>query len=255
VPETQVTLHQVGGQNANTCNSTVKLASGGDLVPPSTATVNLKFITDAFPQPHEGDPIALTHSTLTVSIPADVIQAGVDAGIISDGQTLKSQASFVLAGSNTAEGTHTYNVPPQTVTIHVVGGKAQPLNPVIDLENTNWTPLNNTDPVAFTEKSLKIVSTINIGFDVISTFTCAPTGTAQFLALSASGPPPPPPVTDTVAAVTTTTTALGAQSTSSGSGSLPRTGAETLLLLVLAAFAIDVGIVMIGATRRRMHHR
>jgi hypothetical protein len=222
--------------------------------------VKVTFATTAFPQPHEGDPITLSHSTLTVGIPADVIQAGVDAGIITDGQTLQSQASFVLAGSNTTEGTHTYNLPKQTVTIHVVGGVAQPLNPTIALPNTTWHPTSDTLDVHFTEKSLKIVSTINIGFDVISTFTCAPHGTAEFLALSASGPPPS--TVTTLGGETTTTAVTGAADAGSGgsttsgtTSSLPRTGAETLLLLVLAAFAIDLGIVMVGATRRRLHQR
>jgi hypothetical protein len=238
----------------------VKLESGGDLVPPSTATVNVKFATDAYPQPHKGDPITLSKSSLTVGIPSDVIQAGVDAGIISDGQTLQSQATFILAGSNTVEGTHTYALPKQTVTIHVDSkGNALPLNPVIALPNTVWHPKSDQAPVLFTEKSLKIVSTINIGFDVISTFTCSPHGTAQFVALSAqTTEPPPPPVTEGSTGATTTTvtaTGSGSGSTSGSSGSLPRTGAETLLLLVLAAFAIDLGIVMVAATRRRMHHR
>jgi hypothetical protein len=212
-----------------------------------------------------------------VGIPGAVIQAGVDAQLISNGMTAQSHGTFVLTGTNTGEASHTYNLPQQTVTIHVDNnGQAQPLNVTINLPDTIWHPTSDAQVVAFDEKSFTIVATINISGlgDVVATFTCAPHGTAQFIALARNGPPPPPPPPPsippppttpgssasptTAAGGTTNTTAFDPSAHPSGSGtshSLPFTGAETLLLLVVAAAALDIGIVLIGATRRRLHQR
>jgi hypothetical protein len=227
-------------------------------VAPSSSPTQMSFATDAYPQPHKGDPITLTHSTLTVTFPASIIQAGVDATVIENGHPLVGQATFVLSGSNTKEGKHVYATGSHTAKIGVVGGKALPLNVVIPLANTVWHPTSANSPVLFTEKSLKFTGSLDIaGTTVTAGLTCTPHGTAQVAALSAQSSETPtttaPPVTE---GSTTTTAAVVSTTGSSGtSSSLPRTGAETFLLFVLAAAAIDIGIVMVGATRRRMHQR
>jgi hypothetical protein len=227
-------------------------------IPPSTAAVKVQFDTDAFPQPHQGNPITLSHSVLTVTVPADIIQAGVDLGLITP-QTppVVAHTTFVLGASNATPAQHIYAVT-KSIKIGVVGGKAQPLTASIGLPNTTWTPTADQQ-VSFSEKSLNIVSNIDIGFTVTATFDCHPSGTGQLAAVSAeTTETPTTPTTPTVtdAAVTTTIAPAGTTTTTSSSdSSLPRTGAATLLLLVLAAAAIDIGIVLIGATRRRLHHR
>jgi hypothetical protein len=166
-----------------------------------------------------------------------------------------------MAGSNTAEGTHTYTKS-STVTIHVSGDKAQPLTASVDLPNTTWHPKNDTDPVLFTEKSMKITSTLNIldiPGGVGAVFDCHPDPSLQIGGLSAQSEEQPTtttvapsttfPTTVTTAGVTPTTVTAG---NAQQSGSLPRTGASWVLLLVLGGAAIDVGIALIGATRRRL---
>jgi len=241
--------------NANNCHTTLEPA----LQDPSDSVVNVTIATDAFPQPHQGDPITLSNTKLTIQIPASLLQVGVDAGLITDGMSIPSTVTLVLAGSNTTQGTHTYTAT-QTITVHVVSGQAQPLSSTINLPNTTWTPKNDVDNVFFTEKSLKIVSTIPIIGGVTATFNCTPNGTATVLGLSAQGTEPPVipqgTTTTTVAATGTGTGGTsGVGTTGTGTGSLPRTGASALFMIAVAGLLIDLGAsaMFFGRKRRRRH--
>ena len=243
-----ITQTKISGtvSNPNNCVSTLDPA----LQDPSPVIVTLKLSTDGFPQPHEGDPITLSNTKVTVNIAASLLQLGVTAGIITDGQQIPSTFTLVLAGSSTKEGTHTYGPIKGTNVVHVVGGQAQPLTQVVSLPNTTWHPKNATDPVLFTEKSAKIVASLNtvIG-DFVDTIACTPNGSAQVLGLAAQGTSVPTTATSTpitAGSVTTTTVAAAA-----GSGTLPFTGGSTVLLLVAAAFLIDLGILAIEFGRKR----
>src|SRR6185503_11539547 len=97
----------------------------------------------------------------TISVAKAIIQTGVDVGLLHDGDQVPSVITLVVAGSNTTQQTHTYVIH-LTATIRVIGSKAQPLKATFGLPNTNWTPVNGTSDVAFTEKSMKIVSTLNL---------------------------------------------------------------------------------------------
>jgi hypothetical protein len=236
--------------NANKCDTSLDPA----LQEPSTNVVNVTIATDAFPQPHKGDPITLSGGKLTLSIPADLLQVGVDAGLITDGMSIPSTVTLVLAGSNTTQGTHTYTAN-QTIVVHVNNGVAQALSSTINLPNTTWTPKNDVDDVFFTEKSLKIVSTIPIIGGVTATFDCAPNGTATVLGLSAQGSEPPVnptgSTTTTVATTGTTTAPAGTGTTGTSSGTLPRTGGSALFLAIIAAVLIDLGLAAVAFSRRR----
>ena len=249
----QVKIH--GSEtNLNKCVSSLNPV----LQPPSKINVTIALATDAFPQPHEGEPITLSNTKLTVTIDQAVLQLGVDAGFVTDGQKIPAVATLVLAGSNTKEGTHTYSVK-STPVVHVVpdpttvNGRALPLTASIVLPNTVWHPKNATSVVAFSEKSAKIVATLNTVLpppnDVITdTITCLPNGTAQVIALAAQGAAVPTTVVPiTAAAVTTTTTTHPAPATT-----LPRTGASVLVLLALAAVMIDLGVCAIEFSRKRV---
>jgi len=209
------------------------------LLSPSNLVVPATISTDAFPQPHKGDPITLSNTKLGVSIPASLLQLGVGAGLVKDGMTVPATVTLVVTGQGTTEGTHQYVVK-DTVTVHVVDGQAEPLSATVSLPNTTWHPKNATDDVLFSEKSLHISAFVNLLGGITATFDCAPAGSAQFVALAAQSSTVP--TTTTVAAVVTPT----------GSSTLPRTGASTLLLLVVAPAAIDGGVTLIALTRRRV---
>jgi len=227
---------------------------------PVTVTIS----TDAFPQPHQGDPITLSNTKLTIAIDASLLQQGVDLGLITDGMQIPSTVTLVLTGTNTTEGTHTYVVQ-TTNTVHVVGGKAQPLTGTVTLPNTTWHPKNDTDAVFFNEKSVKVVSHIDIIGGVTSTIACTPHGTATVVALAAQGNAVPttlPSTTGTEGGGTTggTTTGTGTTGgTSTGSGSLPFTGASSVVLIVLAGLLIEMGVALMAFSRRKLararHHR
>ena len=166
-----------------------------------------------------------------------------------------------MNGDNTKEGKQTYSVK-STVAIHVVAGQAQPLKASVALKDTTWHPKDPNKQVNFTEKSMKISSAVKLdivpGGLVTATFVCNPDPILLVGAVSAQpGQDTTPPTTAggpvTTAAVTTTV--VTDPNSANGGGSLPRTGANWVLLLVLAAAAIDIGIVMVGATRRRFRHR
>jgi len=261
-------LVRLSGSNNNSCVSATWIGPESDQSPfmdPTESSVALTLQTDAFPNPHEGDPIKLTNTKAIIAIDATTIQAGVDAGIISDGMQVPSTLKLVVAGSNTVEGTHTFVVS-STAVIHVVAGQAQPLKVTVALPNTVWHPKSSEAPVTFSEKSMKITSTLHIlvPAGITATFTCQPSPALSVGSLVAqpgdtvpttTTPTTGPGSTDVTQGSTVAPTDPGTGSTSSGSGSLPRTGASWVLLLVLAAAAIDVGIVMMGATRRRLRHR
>jgi hypothetical protein len=253
-PAKQQKTHQ-SGSNTNTCTSRVTDSSGKiDVLPPSTAAIPVVIATDAFPQPHEGDPIELTQTSVKISIPGDLIQKGVDQGIISDGFVINSTVTLVIDASNASPSSHTYTVKNQKITIHVDNNnKALPVVATVKLPATHWTPTSSTKAVIFTEKSLKIVSVIPIGNGLDAIFSCTPNPSLTFLVLSAQGETV---VTTTVPVESqgTTATTVAAATTSSGTGTLPRTGGNVLFLLIIAAMLVDIGFALTGAARKRMHH-
>ena len=247
---TQKSVHGAAtSQNACKSHLDPQIAADG------TPTIGVSVSADAFGQPHLNQPITLSNTKATVSIPADLLQLGVNAGIIFDGQTIPSVVKFVIEGKGTTQKTHSFTVN-ATVTVHVTGGVAQPLSSTVNLPDTTWTPVADSD-VFFSEKALLITSTIDlsnqIGVVVTATFSCTGTG-ASFIALGAFGPPgappstlPPPVTTQPTVTQEATTTTLGV----GGGGTLPRTGSSSGLLIALAVGLLTAGLFALKATSRR----
>jgi hypothetical protein len=203
--------------------------------------------TFATPQPHLGDPISLTGTKATLTIPAELLQLGVDAGLIHNGDQIPSTVTIVVGGSNTAQASHTYSVT-QSVTIVLAGGKAKPLVATVNLPDTSWTPTGGD--VHFTQKSMKIVSRLNLpGIGKVTvTFTCDPRTAAEFVALGETGAPEPPAPPGGPGPSGGPT---GGPDPTVGSNELPRTGSTPWPLIVVAAGLIDLGILAIAGSRRR----
>lgn len=146
------------------------------LQPPGSALLSVTLSSDAFPEPHNGNPITLSNTTLTLTFPADLIQTAVDAGLIRDGFTIPTALSPELAGSNTVEAVHTYSVD-TTQTVHVIGGVVQPIVTTVSLPDTTWNPIDAALPVVITEQSMQAVLTIDLPAvgTVTATFDCTPT--------------------------------------------------------------------------------
>jgi hypothetical protein len=243
------------GSDLNACNTVLV----PDLQPPGNTNITVTFDTMASPQPHLGDPITLSNTSVTLNIPASLIQLGVNAGLIKNGDQVPSTVTVKVGATNTTEQTHSYVVN-QTANIVVKGTKSQPLTAHINLPDTHWTPTGATEDVIFSQKALKIVSHLNLpGLGAVSvTFTCTPRTTAVFAALGATGAvtvTQPTGVTTPPSDGTGGGGTLGGQA--SGASELPRTGSSPWPLFVVAAVLIDLGLLAIGAAKRRrrpLHH-
>jgi hypothetical protein len=237
------------GVDVNHCSLVLNPA----LQPDSRSDITVTLASDASPQPHLGDPITLSNTTLGLSIPAKLIQAGVDVGLITDGFKVPAHITLVVAGSHTTQQTHQYVVD-ATATIHVTAGgphgKALPLALTVPLPDTSWTPANGTDDVLFSQKSMTIVSAIDLNpqLSVVATFTCEPANGSSFVALGATGAP----VTTTTTPTTPTTTPTSSTTavTVAQAAELPRTGSTPWPLLVLAAGCIDLGLLALAGAKR-----
>jgi len=249
LPE-QVLVH---GQKTspNACVSHLDPEISADGAP----TIGVTVSGDAFGQPHLGKQITLSNTKVTVSVPASILQLGVDAGLVFEGQQIPSVLRFVVAGVGTTQKTRTFTIN-STVTVHVTGGVAQPLTATVDLPDSNWTPVSIEDDVFFSEKSMVIVSTLDLsatlGIIVTATFTCTGNG-ATFIALGGLGAPEPPPTTLPPPPVTAPPTAAPtvAPAAVTDPGTLPRTGSNAGLLLAVAVGLLTAGAFALRATSRR----
>ena len=181
---------------ANSCTTTLN----PPVQPSGSAPVSATFSSDASPEPHHGSPITLSTTNLSATFPAALLQAGVDSGLVSDGLEIPATFSPVLNGSNTVEATHTYSAS-STITLHVIGGVAQPLTAAMTLPDTTWHPINSALPVVVTEQSLQAVLSLDLSTLIITaTFQCTPNTTATIVKVDGAGasawsitPSPSPP--------------------------------------------------------------
>jgi hypothetical protein len=217
--------------------------------------VSIALSTDAFPQPHQGDPITLSNTKVTVNVPPDLLLLGYNANLLDNGETIPSTLSLTIAGSNTTEGTHTYPLISSSPKLSIkdpdgIRGSgdetASPLSVSSNLPDTTWHPTDATQPVFFTQTNAVIKASLNVsGTTLVDTQTCSAKNPTAFVAVAAEGTgvPVQPEGSTTTTAPTTT-----------GSTTLPRTGGQTVLLLVIAAVMLDLGLMAIAATRRRVNY-
>src|SRR5882672_7730977 len=117
----QTTAHGESTDN-NRCTSTLQ----PPLQAPSTVTVIVRTILDGFPQPHLGDKITLSNTKITVTVPKDLIQAGLNAHLITPGMQVSSVVDYVITGAGTKEGSHTFNLTAHSTIMVDGAGKALP---------------------------------------------------------------------------------------------------------------------------------
>jgi hypothetical protein len=241
-----------------------------NLQPDGKTSITLTMATDASPQPHRGDPITLAGTKFTISVPAGLLQQGVNVDLIHNGDQVPSTVTVVVKGLNTVEQTHSYVIH-QTAVISTVkvpvsktfpkGVKALPLVATVNLPDTHWTPVSATKDVAFFETSMKIVSHLKLGtgLAVTATFICTPTKGLAFVAVGATGVanittptvPPAPGLPGGGAGGGTTGSLAG------GAQQLPRTGSSPWPLFVVGAVCLDLGMLAVAAAKRRrrpLHH-
>jgi hypothetical protein len=239
----QVTVRR-SATDENNCN--FKLDP--EVQPAGTTKIKVTLASDAFPQPHLGDQITLSNGVGTVTVPPGLLQVGVDAGLIHDGDTVPSDVTLVVAGQNTNPPSHTYTAHVVAV-IRVIGGKAQPISGTQPLDNTTWTPVDKNADVLIAEKSLSIVAHVTIpGLNITTTFSCT-SSAAPFVALGATGNPGVPEGGTGSSGLGPTSQSAGGGATPS-SNELPRTGTSPWPLVIVAAFCIGLGLAVTGVPRR-----
>ena len=235
--------------NTSVCIETLQPQLQAD----SNANIAFTLSSDAFPNPHEGDPIKLTNTTVAITTPGSLIQTGLNLGIIAAGDKIPENVTFVLGGSSTTQGTHTYHFS-ETLTIAAKNGKAEPLVVTATLPDTTWNPVNSTDPVFFAEKSLVLVSKITspaLGGSVTSTFTCTTPDAPNVLALSAQPGVPPTSVPGGGGTGTGGPGGVGGSASGTTSGILPVTGTSVWLWLAPAVLFLSLGLLGISGTARK----
>jgi hypothetical protein len=164
--------------------------------------VPITLSTDASPQPHDTSPLTLSKTQLTVTITSDIMQTGVNLGVVTDGMPIPTHTTFIIVATNTFESTQSVEVD-TTPTAHVIDNVAQPIMATANLPDTIWHPIDGTQPVTFSELAMTIESTIDLtsslGFILTVTFQCAPSDPPPALA-SVDGTPI---ATDTTLPLTT----------------------------------------------------
>lgn len=246
---TQKTVHS-SAADVNNCTSVLV----PQLQPNGTTRITVTVASDAFPQPHRGDPITLSNTTLGVQIPAALLQLGVQANLIHDGDVIPADIALVIDGHNTTPTSHTLNVS-TSATIHVKNGQALPLSATLPVPATKWTPTDKTATVFFVEKSMTIVARLtlpSIGLITV-TFTCAPSHGPSFAALGANGAAVLP--TTTTNTLGTTPTAPSAAAAAAAAAQLPRTGFDAWPWVGLGALCVALGLTATHGARRRRPQR
>ncbi len=102
--------------NDNTCASTLRPVF--PLIPDSVTTIPIVMSGSASPDPHLGDPITLSNTQLTVTVPSTIYLDAYESGLIADGQVIPAEIDVTIAGSHTEEGTRTETAT-GSVTLHV----------------------------------------------------------------------------------------------------------------------------------------
>jgi LPXTG-motif cell wall-anchored protein len=225
----------------NACNATLDPPAQ----PPGPVMVAVTISSAASPQPHNLDPVSLSHTTVEVTVPAQFVQAGIDAGIYSDGQTFPVTVSPVIAGSNTVEATHEYEAS-TTVTVRVVEGVARPLTATVQLPDTIWHPASRAGAILFTEQSARVVIALEplSATSSVQTFECAPSGDRAFIALGGTEP------TTTTQGPTTTSISdapiVNQTTTVPVVAALPRTGSSSGYAVLFGLCCLAGGALLIG---------
>jgi LPXTG-motif cell wall-anchored protein len=227
------------------------------LIPPTSHRVAITVASDASWQPHLGRPITLSNTSVEIQIGANLFQSAVDSGFMSDGFTIPATVAVTLSGTNTSEGAHTF-AQSMTLRLNVVNGDARPLVATLALPDSVWHPVSPYADLFFSEKSARIVLTLDlsstVGATLVHTSTCTPLSVTPFVALAVESPPPPPAPTSTTQAPASTLTGppiIGPATTAPTATALPRTGSNSGYGAFVGLSCIAAGVLLLGRSRRR----
>lgn len=193
-----------------------------------------------------GSDVVLTEQTWTVTVPATVLQTGINLGLLAAGDSPGGTATVGVFASNTKEGTVTADPIALSIGPIALGsdGLAMPAATSFAVPDMSWTAVGGE--VGFAMASAKI--DVELG-PLVVTFTCTPKNPDTTIVKAAVNgktdiPPAGRPGTQ-VAGVTVTPAAL------------PRTGMNPVRPIAAAVGLLDLGYLLVSATwpaRRRLRH-
>jgi hypothetical protein len=217
-------------------------------VTPDTSELQFAVTGSTMSPIDAGSTTSLTSQSWEVTVPASVLQTGINLGLLNPGDTPAGTAVVSVFTSNTKEGTVTSPSIPLAVGPIALGsdGLALPAKTTFSVPDMSWTAVGGDVAYAMAGASVEVeVGPLKVKF------TCTPKDpNVSIVTAAVRGK------TDIPAAKpgSSGTAVLGATASQS---SLPRTGASPLIPISLAVGLIDVGYLLASAAapaRRRLRH-
>lgn len=198
-----------------------------------------------------GSTVSLTNQTWEVTVPASVLQTGINLKLLKAGDSPAGTAVVSVFASNTKEGT--VEAAPVALSVGPItldgGGLAQPAKTAFTVPDMSWTAVGGDVAYAMANAAIEVeVGPLKVKF------TCAPKDPSVTIVTAAvRGKTDIPPASKPGAQV------LGETLTQADAAadSLPRTGGSPLVPVALAVGLIDLGYLFASAaqpTRRRLRH-
>jgi hypothetical protein len=189
-----------------------------------------------------GGPVKLSGQTWEVTVPASVLQTGINLKLLKAGDTPAGTAVVSVFASHTKEGARTS--PPVALAVGPItldaGGLALPAKTSFAVPDMTWTAVGGEVAFAMQDASIEVA----IG-PLKVMFTCAPKDpSVRIVTAAVRGttdiPPASRPGTQVLGETTTRTTSTQ---------TLPRTGTNPMAKLALAVGLIDLGYLLVSAAR------
>ena len=193
-----------------------------------------------------GEQAVLEDQAWEVTVPASVLQTGINLGLLSAGDSLPVEVTAAVFASNTKEGTRT--AAPEAFTagpIEVSSGAAQPLTTGFAVDDMTWTAVGGDVGFSMAETVMNVA----VGpLEVV--FTCEPKdpGLTIVQATVIGKTNIPPAGRDEDDEDDDGTEVKGETVTSKG-GALPRTGWNPWVGMALGIGLIDLGYLLASAVR------
>ncbi len=221
-------------------------------VTPDSAELSFAITGTAPAKVNAGDTVTLSDQSWTVSVPASVINTGLGLGLLQIGDTVSGTVTPALFASNTEEGTRVLS--PIAVQIGPIEDdgtsstppKAKPVSATFAVPDTSWTTVGGTVGYSLGSADVLVaIGPIEVGF------SCEPNDlTLSVVETEVVGSTGVPPAGRPGGGGTTATTAAvkGTQTTQSTS-TLPKTGSDLLVPVAVAVGLLDLGYLLLTATR------
>ena len=196
-----------------------------------------------------GSTASLTDQSWEVTVPASVLQTGINLGLLKAGDSPAGTAVVSVFATNTKEGTATSSAIPVSIgPIVVSGGAAQPATTAFGVPDMHWTAVGGNVGFAMAGATLEVeVGPLKVQF------TCTPKDpSATIVTAGVVGKTDIPAAKPGAQVLGTTSTAADADA-----DSLPRTGVSPMVPVALAVGLIDLGYLLATAARparRRLRH-